>query len=68
MKALIVNIIRFISDDQPGFVECQFLDAWNTEHIFQEKVTVVSNKDLDADSEYPQLGNIACTVTKTKFR
>ena len=62
MKAIKIKITSFISDDQPGFVECKFNDAWNKEHTVQDKVPIVTEKYLDADSDYPQDGVIACEI------
>ncbi len=64
MKAIKITITSFISDHQPGFVECMFIDAWNKKHIVQDKVPIVTEKDLDASSEYPQEGVIACELLK----
>lgn len=64
MNAIKIVITRFISDHYPGFVECKFNDAWNKEHIIHEKVPVITLKDLDATSEYPQEGVIACEILK----
>lgn len=64
MKAIRIKITRFISEDQPGFIECKFNDAWNKEHIVQDKVPIVTEKDLDANSEYPLDGVIACEMIK----
>jgi hypothetical protein len=64
LKAIKINITSFISDDQPGFVECKFIDAWNKEHTVHDKVPIVTEKDLDANSDYPQDGVIACEVIK----
>ena len=64
MLALKVIIIKFISSDQPGFVECQFIDAWNKKHVVQDKVPIVTDKYLDANSEYPQNGFIACQLLR----
>jgi hypothetical protein len=62
VKALKIKITSFISDDQPGFVECKFTDAWSKEHTVEDKVPVATEQDLDADSDYPQDGFIACEV------
>jgi hypothetical protein len=62
MIAIKIKITKFISDDQPGFVECSFFDALNKEHIVQDKVPIVTEKFLDADSIYPQDGVIACEI------
>ena len=64
MVALKIKITKFISDDQPGIVECTFNDAWHQLHIVQDKVPVVTEKYLDANSEYPQDGVIACEIIK----
>lgn len=64
MKALKISITSFIDDHQPGFVECKFFDACGKEHIVQDKVPIVTEKDLDANSEYPRDGVIACEILK----
>jgi hypothetical protein len=64
LKAIKIQIIKFISDDQPGFVECRFYDAFGKEHIVQDKIPIVTEKRLDANSEYPQDGIIACEIVK----
>jgi hypothetical protein len=64
LKAIKISITSFIDDHQPGFVECKFHDAFGKEHVVQEKVPIVTDKDLDADSEYPQDGFIACEIVK----
>lgn len=64
MKAIKILITSFIDDHQPGFVECKFYDALNKEHIVQDKVPIVTDKYLDANSEYPQDGIIACEIVK----
>lgn len=64
MKAIKSKIISFISNDQPGFVECKFVDAWNKEHTIHDKVPVVTEKYLDEKSEYPQDGVVGCEIIK----
>ncbi|MFH0895516.1 MAG: hypothetical protein V2A54_13850 [Bacteroidota bacterium] len=64
MKAIKIKITSFVSDDQPGFVECKLIDAWNKEHTFREKVPVVTEQSLDANTEYPKDGVIACLVSR----
>lgn len=62
LKAIKIKITKFISDDQPGFVECMFYDALNKKHIVQEKIPVITEKYLDVNSNYPQDGVIACEI------
>ena len=64
MVAIKIKITKFISEHQPGFVECKFNVAWDKMHIVQEKVPIVTRKFLDANSEYPQDGVIACEIVK----
>jgi hypothetical protein len=64
LKAIKILITGFIVDHQPGFVECKFYDSLNKEHIVQDKVPIVTDKYLDANSEYPQDGKIACEIVK----
>lgn len=64
MLAIKASIIKYISNDQPGFVECAFKDAWGKEHIVHEKVPIVTDKDLHFDSNYPQDAVLNCEVIK----
>ena len=67
MISVNVEITRFIDDAQPGWVECKLVDAYGREHVFVEKVSVVSLEDLDAASTYPRSGSIGCEVVERKF-
>ena len=40
--------MRYVSDHNPGFVECRLTDAWGREWLFVDKVPVVTLADLDA--------------------
>ncbi|MBL8970129.1 MAG: hypothetical protein JNK56_06095 [Myxococcales bacterium] len=66
MLALQVEILRFVDDTQPGWVECQLVDVSGETHVFVEKVPVVSDAALDASSRYPQPGLIACTLVERR--
>ncbi len=66
MFALKVTITKFISDHQPGFVECSFVDVFNKEHIIQDKVPILVDKHLDTTSNYPQDGEVACEIIKER--
>lgn len=56
------EIIRWDSDDFPGFVECCFVDTSGREWSVIEKVPVVTTADLRSDSEFPQPVLIACEI------
>jgi hypothetical protein len=64
MFAIKIKITKFISDHQQGFVECIFNDAWYKVHIVHDKVPIVTEKYLDANSEYPQDEVIPCEILK----
>ena len=61
-KLLCVPIVRFDDPGQPGFVELRLEDAEGRIWTFIEKVPIVTTKDLDAESSYPQDGFVACQV------
>ncbi len=61
-KAIPVQIRRFVSDDNPGWVECFFVDALGREKVFIGKYPWFTTETLDAESRYPQPGVIACDI------
>ena len=67
MNSVKVEITRLMDEGQPGWVECKLVDAYGREHLFVEKVPVVSSENLDASSAYPQPGSIDCEVIERKF-
>jgi hypothetical protein len=68
MLGVKVEILRYVDDSQPGFVECRLIDAWGNQHLFLEKVPVVTLENLDVSSTYPQSGIIACQIVEGKKR
>lgn len=63
MLGVEVAIVRWVDDEpQPGTVECQLIDAHGRLWSFVEKVAIVSEQHLDAQSPYPQSGAIAGEV------
>jgi hypothetical protein len=61
------QIVRFVDERQPGWVEFEFEDAEGRRHMFVDKVPILTSKDLRADSAYPQLGLMPCEVL-TRWR
>ena len=61
---LAVEIVRYVSDDQPGWVACKFSDVEGNRHTIVDKVPVLSAETLDASSPYPRPGFVGCTVLK----
>jgi hypothetical protein len=59
---LAVQIVRFVDDRFPGWVECQFTDAAGRVHTLVEKYPIVTAEMLDAGSQYPQRGAVQCEV------
>ena len=43
-------------------MECRLIDALGHEHVFVEKLPVVTDANLNAASTYPQSGVISCVV------
>lgn len=66
MFGIAVEIRRYVDDAQPGWVECGITDAGGREWVFVEKVPVITTEDLDARSEYPRPGVIACQVVERR--
>lgn len=58
------SVVRYVDDDQPGFVECILVDAAGVEHAFVEKVTVVTLENLGLDSEYPRPVEFDCEIVE----
>ena len=68
MLGVRVNISRYADDSFPGWVECRLVDARGHEHVFVEKVPVITTRNLHAASSYPQPGVIACVVLGSSER
>jgi hypothetical protein len=62
MLGVRVKISRYADASQPGWVECRLVDALGHEHVFVEKVPVVTKAHLDAASSFPRAGFTACIV------
>src|SRR3954451_14163086 len=62
MPALAVQIVRFVDASQPGFAECEFVDAAARRHTLFDKVPIFSVEMLDADSAHPGPGAADCEV------
>ena len=65
MKAVRVEIVRWVDDHQPAIVECRLTDRHGRARAFIEKLPVVSRADLDGRSQYPQPGVIACEILES---
>lgn len=65
LKAEITQFIDY--NAPPGWVECRFVDAWGNEHIFIEKIPVVTIERLDENSSYPRDAFIACQIIEEKY-
>jgi len=59
-----VEITRFLNADNPGWVECRLVDLSGREHLFHEKIPVVTTDDLWSDTHYPQPGVIAAIAVR----
>lgn len=59
---LCVEIMRFVDDRFPGWVECEFEDAMGIKHVLVDKVPIFTERALDSNSPYPQTGTAPCKV------
>jgi hypothetical protein len=57
-----LQILRYVDDHFPGWVECQFSDAEHRDHSLVEKVPVVSEESLGPEDIYPKSGTIRCEI------
>ncbi len=57
---LAVQIVRYVDDHQPGWVESQFVDAKGQCHTFRDKVPGFTAEHLGPESAYPQPGQVRC--------
>lgn len=71
MTAVLVTVTRYfetfthaLTPDYPGWVECVLTDAAGVEHVFVEKVPIVTAEDLDASSDYPRPATLACEIVE----
>ncbi|MCL2638854.1 MAG: hypothetical protein FWD48_10870 [Oscillospiraceae bacterium] len=64
MVQIRIQILKIIDTHQPGFVECQFTDAWGVLHLVHDKIPIVTCEDLWTDSEFPTDGAIRCKILK----
>jgi hypothetical protein len=66
MVGIRVTIDRFTDEHFPGWVACSFIDAAGALHLFEEKVPVVTEENLRAESDYPREGIIGCEVISSR--
>jgi|SRR6266850_4703095 len=59
---LAVQIVRFVDDHQPGWVECEFVDAEGRKHRLVDKIPIFTEHPLDRARKYPRSGSIRCEV------
>ena len=62
--AVKVEIVKYIDDSFPGWVECKLIDAWGELCFFETKVPIVSHQSIDQNSKFPQDGEIGCESQK----
>jgi hypothetical protein len=65
MVEIRVQIVRYVDDSQPGWVEAKLRDAWGNEWIFVDKVPIFTETSLDTHSNYPQPGVIRCGIVRS---
>ena len=68
MPEVIVQIVEFLSSDQPGFVAATLTDIDGVVHTFHDKVPVFTVAPIDAGTQLPVSGLLDCTVLETFSR
>lgn len=64
---LSVQIVRFVDDAFPGWVESQFVDATGCVHTIVDKYPTFTGQIIDARSTYPLPGELRCEIlSRTK--
>jgi hypothetical protein len=61
---LAVQIVRYVDDGFPGWVEACFLDAHDHSHVVIDKVPIFTAEMLDSMSAYPRTGDIPCLISE----
>jgi hypothetical protein len=56
------QIVRWVRDDQPGFVDCQFKDAFGRDWSIIEKAPVVTSANVWFNRVFPQPAFVACAI------
>jgi hypothetical protein len=64
MPAVRIEVLKIVSADFPGWVECSLVDAAGTEWRFVEKVPVVLRDGTSHLAFLPRPGLLACTVMR----
>lgn len=64
MPELVVTIVRFVDEYQPGSVACEFTDSAGHVHTVIDKVPMFTSEPLWLDSNYPTTGSVRCSVIK----
>lgn len=57
-----IQIVRYLDNRFPGWVECEFLDAEQHRHTLVERIRVVFTQWFGPGSGYPQVGGVACEI------
>ena len=65
MPELLLKIVRFVDDYQPGFVACEFTDSNGYLHTIIDKVPTFTSDYLESTSSYPRAGAARCEVLES---
>lgn len=68
MLCVKVTITRFTDMAFPGWVACSLIDASAHEHVFDEKIPMVTTAVFELPGAFPQAGFIACVVVGQNVR
>lgn len=57
-----VQVVRYVDNGFPGWVESEFIDAEGRRHEFVEKVPIISDEQIGPEDIYPRNGRIRCEI------
>jgi hypothetical protein len=61
-QSLEVQIVRYVDDSFPGWVECRFSGAAGRIHTLVDQYPTLTEEMLDESSQYPLPGTLHCEV------
>jgi hypothetical protein len=62
---LLLKIVRYADDDQPGLVACEFVDADGRLHTIIGNAPLFTRDSLGPGSHYPHPGIVHCEVLRS---
>ena len=62
MAQLLVQIVRYVDDGCPAWLDCEFVDAEGCLHTLRDKVPIFTAEPIDGLTEIPRPLLVACEI------